>query len=172
MMIITKDKAVTLEYTLSDENGETLETSKGREPLTYIHGSGGLIKGFETALEGRSPKDAFSFTVKPEEGYGDRRQDLVFQAPKEQFGGVADLAVGMPLRVQTTNGAMVVTVTGIEDELVLLDANHPLAGKALTFAVEVLDVRDATEEELEESCHPAEGCGSSCGSSCEEGCCG
>jgi len=80
-MIITKDKAVTLEYTLSDENGETLETSKGREPLTYIHGSGGLIKGFETALEGKSPKDAFSFTVKPEEGYGERRQDLVFQAP-------------------------------------------------------------------------------------------
>jgi FKBP-type peptidyl-prolyl cis-trans isomerase SlyD len=171
-MIITKDKAVTLEYTLSDENGETLETSKGREPLTYIHGSGGLIKGFETALEGKSPKDAFSFTVKPEEGYGERRQDLVFQAPKEQFGGVTDLAVGMPLRVQTTNGAMVVTVAGIEDELVLLDANHPLAGKALTFAVEVLDVRDATEEELEESSQPAEGCGSSCGSSCEEGCCG
>jgi len=78
----------------------------------------------------------------------------------------------MPLRVQTTNGAMVVTVAGIEDELVLLDANHPLAGKALTFAVEVLDVRDATEEELEESSQPAEGCGSSCGSSCEEGCCG
>ncbi len=175
-MIIAKDTAVTLEYTLSDESGETLESSKGREPLTYIHGSGGLIKGFETALEGRSPKDSFSFTVTPEDGYGERRQELLFQAPKEQFDSVPDLVVGMPLRVQTPNGAMVVTVAGIEDDKVLLDGNHPLAGKALTFAVEVLDVRAATEDELEEARQPSEGCGDSCGSSCGdscgEGCCG
>jgi len=171
-MIIAKDKAVTLDYTLCDESGETLESSKGREPLTYIHGSGGLIKGFETALEGRSPKDAFSFTVKPEEAYGERRQDLLFQAPKEQFSEVKDLKEGMPLRVQTTKGTMVVTVAAIEDDKVLLDANHPLAGKALTFAVEVLDVRDATVEEIEESQRSAEGCGSTCGSTCQEGCCG
>ena len=148
-MIITKDKAVTLEYTLSDQNGETLETSKGREPLTYIHGSGGLIKGFETALEGKSPKDAFSFTVKPEEAYGERREDLIFQAPKEQFGGVDELVVGMPLRVQTTNGAMVVTVAGIEDEKVLLDANHPLAGIALRLDLTVSAVRAASADEIE-----------------------
>jgi FKBP-type peptidyl-prolyl cis-trans isomerase SlyD len=171
-MIIGKDKAVTLDYTLCDESGETLESSKGREPLTYIHGSGGLIKGFETALEGRSPKDSFSFTVKPEEAYGERRQDLLFQAPKEHFGGISDLVVGMPLRVQTPNGAMVVTVAAIEDDKIFLDGNHPLAGKALTFAIKVLDVRDATAEEIEQAHQPAEGCGGSCGSSCGEECCG
>lgn len=170
-MIIAKDTAVTLEYTLSDETGETLESSKGREPLTYIHGSGGLIKGFEEAMEGRSANESFSFTVKPEDGYGERREELFFQAPKEQFTGLSDLAVGMPLRVETTNGAMVVTVVGIEDDKVLLDGNHPLAGKALTFAVEVLDVRQATEEELEEYRHAAEGCGDSCGSSCGSSSC-
>lgn len=170
-MIITKDTAVTLNYTLTDENGETLESSKGREPLTYIHGSGGLIKGFEEAMEGRSPEDSFSFTVKPEDAYGERRPDLFFQAPKEQFTGLSDLEIGMPLRVQTSNGAMVVTVAGIEDDKVLLDGNHPLAGKALTFAVEVLDVRQATEEELEDVRHAAQGCGDSCGSSCGESSC-
>jgi FKBP-type peptidyl-prolyl cis-trans isomerase SlyD len=143
-MIIAKDKLITLDYTLSDESGETLESSKGREPLTYVHGSSGLIKGFETALEGKSAEDSLSFTVKPEDAYGERRQELLFQAPKEQFGGIPDLVVGMPLRVQTPNGAMVVTVAGIEDDKVFLDGNHPLAGKALTFAVEVLGVRDAT----------------------------
>ena len=171
-MIIAKDKAVTLEYTLSDERGETIESSKGRAPLTYVHGSGGLIKGFETALEGRSAKESFSFIVKPEDGYGDRRENLLFQAPKEQFSGIPELAVGMPLRVQTSNGAMVVTIAGIEEDKVLLDGNHPLAGKALTFVVEVLDVRDATAEELEEASQPEEGCGGGCGSSCGEECCG
>jgi FKBP-type peptidyl-prolyl cis-trans isomerase SlyD len=170
-MVITKDTAVTLEYTLSDESGETLESSKGREPLTYIHGTGGLIKGFEEALEGRSPKDSFSFTVKPEDAYGERRPDLLFQAPKEQLSGVSDLVIGMPLRVQTSNGAMVVTVAGIEDDTVLLDGNHPLAGKALTFAVEVLDVRQATEEELDDARNAVQGCGDSCGGSCGESSC-
>jgi FKBP-type peptidyl-prolyl cis-trans isomerase SlyD len=171
-MIIAKDTAVTLEYTLSDENGETLESSKGREPLTYIHGSGSLIKGFEQAMEGKSPKDNFSFTVKPEDGYGEKNPDLFFQAPREQFTGLTDeLAVGMPLRVQTSNGPMIVTVAGIEDERVLLDGNHPLAGKSLTFAVEVLDVRQATEEELEDARHESQGCGDSCGSSCGDSSC-
>ena len=175
-MIIAKDKAVTLEYTLSDESGETLESSKGREPLTYIHGTGGLIRGFEVALEGKSPKDNFSFTVKPDDAYGERRQEMLFQAPKEQLKSVAGLSVGMPLRVQTPSGAMVVTVAAIEDDKVLLDGNHPLAGKDVTFAVEVLDVRDATAEEIALAHHPAEGCGTSCGTSCGstcgEDCCG
>ena len=170
-MIIAKDKAVTLNYTLSDERGETLETSRGKEPLTYIHGSGGLIKGFEAAMEGRSAKDSFSFTVKPEDGYGERRNELVFQAPREQLKEIPELAVGMPLKVQTPDGALVVTIAGVEEDKVLLDGNHPLAGKELTFAVEVLDVRDATSEELEEARSP-QGCGGSCGDACGQDCCG
>jgi FKBP-type peptidyl-prolyl cis-trans isomerase SlyD len=136
-----------------------------------------MIEGFEAALEGKSPKNAFSFTVKPEEGYGERRPELLFQVDKEQLREIPDLAVGVPLRVRTPDGAVVAVVAGIEDDKVLLDGNHPLAGMTLTFDVEVIDVREATEEELveakqQESC----GCGGSheescgCGGSCEEGC--
>jgi FKBP-type peptidyl-prolyl cis-trans isomerase SlyD len=176
-MEITKDKAVTLDYTLTGDDGAVIETSKGKEPLNYIHGSGGLIKGFEAALEGKSPKDAFAFTVKPEEGYGDRRDDLLFQASREQLGQIPELTVGMPLRVTTHDGAMVARIVEVHDDHVLLDANHPLSGKTLTFAVEVLDVRDATPEELEEVQEDACGCsssdcgGGSCGDSCGGGCC-
>ncbi|MGD0230755.1 MAG: peptidylprolyl isomerase [Syntrophorhabdales bacterium] len=168
-MIITKDKAVTLNYTLSDEKGEVLETSKGREPLTYVHGAG-LIRGFETALEGKSANDAFSFTVTPEEGYGERRPELVFQVNREQLHQVNGLSVGQPLRVRTPDGAMVAIVASLEDDKVVLDANHPLSGITLTFDVEVLEVRDATAEELSEARQTC-GCGTSCGDSCgEEGC--
>lgn len=169
-MNVARNKAVTLDYTLSDATGVTLETSKGKEPLTYIHGSGGLIKGFENAMEGRSARDSFSFTVKPQDGYGERRDELVFQAAREQLKGVPELAIGMPLKVQTTDGTLVVTVAGFEGEKVLLDGNHPLAGKELTFAVEVLDVRDATPEELEEAMS-LHGCEGSCGDTCGQGCC-
>jgi FKBP-type peptidyl-prolyl cis-trans isomerase SlyD len=178
-MKISKDKVVTLNYTLT-EGEEVLETSDGREPLMYIHGSGGLIKGFEAAMEGRSPKDTFGFTVSPEDGYGVPQEHLIFQAAREQFQQIPELTIGMPLRVQTPEGAMVVRIAEVHDDHVLLDANHPLSGKTLTFNVEVLEVRDATAEELEDAaqaeeaacgCESAGSCGSSCGTSCGEGCC-
>jgi len=175
-MRIETDRVVTVAYTLSNEKGEVLDTSEGRAPLTYIQGAG-MIKGFEVALEGKAPQDVFSFTVNPEEGYGGRRPELLFQVDKEQLREIPELAVGVPLRVRTPDGAMVAMVAGIEDDKVMLDGNHPLAGLTLTFDVEVIDVREATEEELagarqQETC----GCGVSqqetcgCGGSCEEGC--
>jgi FKBP-type peptidyl-prolyl cis-trans isomerase SlyD len=174
-MRITKDKAATLEYTLSGDQGEIIETSKGKEPMTYIHGGGGLIKGFETALEGKSAGDSFVFSVNPEDGYGERREDLVFQAKREQFNGIPELTLGMPLRVETPDGAMIVRIAAVHDDNVLLDANHPLSGKSLTFDVKVLDVRDATPEELEDQHQggcgcDAGSCGQGCGDSCGEGC--
>jgi len=170
-MQISKDKAVTLDYTLTGEDGTVIETSKGKEPLAYIHGGGGLIKGFENALEGKSPKDAFAFTVNPDEGYGERRDDLIFEAKREQFASIPELSVGMPLRVQTHEGTIVVRVAEVREDSVLLDANHPLAGQKLIFDVEVLEVRDATTEELEEQRQDSCGCNSgSCGDSCGEGC--
>lgn len=174
-MQISKDKIVTLNYTLTGEDGAVIETSKGKEPLEYIHGGGGLIRGFETALEGRSPKDAFAFTVSPTDGYGERRDDLLFQAQREQFASIPELTIGMPLRVQTPEGVMIVRIAEVRDDSVLLDANHPLAGQMLTFDVEVMDVRNATAEELEEQRAESCGCGSAscgegCGDSCGEGC--
>lgn len=169
-MEVAKDKAVTVHYTLKDENGQVMESSKERTPLTYIHGAG-MIKGFEKALEGKSPKDAFTFTVKPEEAYGERREELLFEVKKEQLQGVPNMEVGMPLRVRTAEGAMVASIAQIEEDKVLLDANHPLAGRSLTFDVEVVEVREATPAELAEA-HAEEGCGcgSSCGPTCDEGC--
>jgi FKBP-type peptidyl-prolyl cis-trans isomerase SlyD len=175
LMRITKDKAATLEYTLSGDQGEIIETSRGKEPLMYVHGSGGLIKGFEAALEGKSPGDSFVFSVNPGDGYGERREDLVFQAKREQFSGIPELTLGMPLRVQTTEGALIARIAEVRDGSVLLDANHPLSGRTLTFDVEVLDVRDATPEELEDQQKDGCGCdsgscGAGCGDSCGEGC--
>jgi FKBP-type peptidyl-prolyl cis-trans isomerase SlyD len=169
-MQIAKDKAVTLDYTLAGTDGEVIETSNGKEPLNYIHGSGGLIKGFESALEGRSVNDSFSFTVSPEEGYGVTRQDLLFQAPREQLSQIPELTVGMPLRVQTQDGAMIARIAEVHDDHVLLDANHPLSGQTLTFAVNILEVRDATAEELEDAYATESGCSSSCGDSCGDSC--
>ena len=170
-MEIRKDRAVTLDYVLTGDDGVVIESSKGKEPLSYIHGSGSLIKGFEAAMEGKSPKDAFSFTVNPGDGYGERREDLLFNASREQLNQVPELAVGMPLRVTTQEGAMVARIAEVHEDHVLLDANHPLSGKTLTFSVEVLDVREATPEELEEAHEDACGCsGGSCGDTCG-GCC-
>jgi FKBP-type peptidyl-prolyl cis-trans isomerase SlyD len=176
-MIITKDKAVTLNYTLSNDKGEMIESSKSSGPLTYVHGAG-LIKGFEKALEGKSTKDAFSFTVKPEDGYGERRPELFFEVTSEQLQGVTKLEVGQPLRVRTNEGSMVAVVSSIGDGKVVLDANHPLAGMTLTFDVEVLEVRDATPDELFEAHQDHDSCGcpscgdDSCGGgSCGGGCC-
>ena len=168
-MNVAADKAVTINYTLTNDSGEVLETSQGRDPLTYIHGAGRLIKGLEVAMDGKSPKDAFTVRIAPEDAYGDYRKDLVFEVPKSQFQEFDGLEVGIPLRVQTPNGAMVVTVGEIGDDSVILDGNHPLAGIALTFNIELLDVRDATAEELDEVRQPA-ACAGSCGESCGEGC--
>jgi FKBP-type peptidyl-prolyl cis-trans isomerase SlyD len=167
-MKVAKDKAVTVDYTLSDEKGDVLETSRGRKPLTFVQGSG-MIKGFEAALEGKSPKDAFSFTVKPEDGYGEHRKELIFEVPREQLNQVEGLEEGMPLRVHTPEGDMIVIVKEIRQDKVLLDGNHPLAGMPLTFDVEVLEVREATKEELEEIQSEPEEC-SGCGQGCEQDC--
>ena len=167
-MRIARDRAVTIEYTLKNENGEVIETSRGDYPLIYVQGSGNLLGALEAELEGKSPKAVFSLTVEPEDAYGEYQENLLFKVPKEQFGQIQGLEIGMPLRVQTPNGPIVVIVAEIKDDHVVLDGNHPLAGMALTFDVEVLNVRDATKEELEGAHH--HGCGTSCGDHCAEGC--
>ena len=172
-MEITKDKAVTVEYTLRGEGGQIIDTSRGRGPLTYIHGMGSMIPGFEAALEGKQAKDSLSFTVAAAQGYGERDDNMLFPIPREQFQGIENLEVGLQLQVRTPQGAVVMRVAEIDEATVTLDANHPLAGVPLFFEVEVLDVRDATQAELDgasgcgsESCSPS--CCDSCGSGCSE----
>lgn len=142
-MQIAKHAVVSIHYTLKDPAGAVIDSSDGNDPLAYIHGIGNLVPGLEAALEGKGKGEKLSVVVAPAEGYGPRDESLVQQVPKRMFEG--DVAVGMRFHA----GPSVVTVTKILGDMVTVDANHPLAGQDLHFAVEVIDVRAASEEELE-----------------------
>ncbi len=147
-MQIVKHKVVTIDYTLTDEEGKVLDTSKDSEPLSYIQGIGNLIPGLESALEGKQAGDALNVSVPPEQGYGERDDKLLVSVPRERFDEAGNVEVGMRFQAPTESGMRVVTVVGIEEENVTVDANHPLAGETLNFDVKVVEVRDATEEEI------------------------
>jgi FKBP-type peptidyl-prolyl cis-trans isomerase SlyD len=136
-------------YTLTNDAGEVLDSSQGREPLAYLHGAGNIVPGLETALAGRSAGDSFAVDVAPEDGYGTRHDELVQQVPRDAFRGVGQVEPGMQFQAQTPQGALSVTVTKVEDDTVTVDGNHPLAGETLHFAIEVTGVRAATDEELQ-----------------------
>jgi len=169
-MNIAKERVVTVEYTLKDADGRTLDTSAGRTPLTYIQGVGSMIPGFEAALEGKGPEGMLSFVVEPSQGYGERNESMLFSIPRERFQNISDLQVGKQVQVRTPHGTITMTVFKIDDESITLDANHPMAGKKLFFEVKVLNVRDATEEELQNVYSRIHGCDSSCNQGCEDGC--
>lgn len=143
-MQITKHKVAAIHYTLTDNGGNVLDSSEGREPLYYIQGIGNLIAGMEEGLEGKSKGDKFNLKIAPAKGYGELDPTLVQQVPRSAFGG-QDVKKGM--RFQTNQG-MVVVVKEVGLESVTIDGNHPLAGVELNFAVEVMDVRNATADEL------------------------
>jgi FKBP-type peptidyl-prolyl cis-trans isomerase SlyD len=143
-MQITKHKVASIHYTLKDNEGKLLDSSDGREPLTYIHGVGNLIPGMEEGLEGKIKGEKVILKVAPEKGYGIKNEALLQKVPRESFGG-QPVTVGMQFQ---TNRGDVVTVTHVGLDQITVDANHPLAGIELNFAVEVLDVRNATDDEL------------------------
>ena len=148
-MNIAKNRVVSIEYTLTGADGTVLDTSKGEEPLAYIHGTGSLVEGLETALEGKQPTDHVSVSVPPEKGYGLRDDSIVFSVPRSQFSNVPELELGMQFEVQGDDEAHLVTVIGMDEDEVTVDGNHPLAGLTLQFDVDVVDVREATPDELE-----------------------
>ncbi len=148
-MNITANKVVSIDYTLKDDQGQVLDTSEGREPLVYLHGAQNIIPGLESALEGKGTEEELSVRVDPEEGYGARDDAKIQEVPREMFGD-ADVQVGAQYHAAGPNGeALVVTVVSADDQNVTVDGNHPLAGVPLNFNVKVVEVRDATEEELE-----------------------
>ncbi len=148
-MQIVDNHVVTLDYTLTDDQGAVLDSSEGRGDFTYLHGASNIVPGLERALAGKSVGDELSVHIEPEEAYGERVNELVQQVPGDMFETEQEIAVGMQFHAQAAEGQMVVvTVTDIDDETVTVDGNHPLAGKALNFEVKVIDIRDATEEEL------------------------
>lgn len=143
-MQITKHKVAAIHYTLTDNDGNILDSSAGREPLSYIHGIGNLIPGMEEGLEGKTKGEKFNIKVSPEKGYGVKSNDLLQEVPKSAFG---DQKVEVGMQFQTNRGG-VVTVTKVGLETITVDANHPLAGVELNFDVEIIEIRNATEDEL------------------------
>lgn len=147
-MQVQENKVVGIHYTLKNDAGDILDSSKGRDPLQFLCGKGNIISGLENALEGKNTGDTVNVTIEPEEGYGPHRQELVQQVPKSAFKGVDDLEVGMRFQAQTEQGALPIKVVGIENDTVTVDANHELAGERLHFDVQVESVREPTDEEL------------------------
>ena len=148
-MQIANNVVAHIEYTLTDDNGEILDSSVGSDPLVYLHGAGNIIPGLEAALEGKKAGDSFKISILPIEGYGERNDSLLQEVPRQMFQGVDQIDAGMQFHAQTDYGMQVVTVVSVDNDNVTVDANHPLAGQTLHFDVKVLDVRAASQEELD-----------------------
>jgi FKBP-type peptidyl-prolyl cis-trans isomerase SlyD len=147
-MQIAKNTVATIDYTLKAPDGQVLDSSKGREPLSYLHGASNIIPGLENALEGKGEGDSVQVTVPPGQGYGDRDERMIQSVPRTNFQGVNEIRPGMQFQAQTTQGPRVVTVVKVDPDQVTVDANHPLAGMELNFDVKVVEVREATAEEI------------------------
>jgi FKBP-type peptidyl-prolyl cis-trans isomerase SlyD len=148
-MQIEKNKVVSIDYTLKNDDGKILDTSEGREPLNFIHGIGHLIPGLEEALEGKIKDDKLNVSIPPEKGYGLRSEEMIHTVDKSNFEKDAQIEVGMQFQAQMEQGVQLLTVVKVEDDKVTLDGNHPLADQTLHFDVDVKEVREATAEELE-----------------------
>jgi len=148
-MQVSEQKVVTMNYEVADDQGQLIDRSEEGGPLAYIHGNGQLIPGLETALEGRGKGDKVAVDVPPEQGYGERDEEGVQTVARNQFDDSVEIEVGMQFEAQDDDeGHQIVTVAAVDGENITLDTNHPLAGKNLRFKVEILDVRDASTEEL------------------------
>lgn len=147
-MQIAERCVASFHYTLTNADGEVIDSSDGRGPLTYLHGAGNIVPGLERAMTGRQPGDRFEIVVAPEDGYGERHPGLVQVVPRVAFQGVDQVEPGMQFHAQGPQGPMSVTVTRVEADEVTVDGNHPLAGVPLHFAIEVVEVRAASDEEL------------------------
>ncbi|MEQ1963177.1 peptidylprolyl isomerase [Xenorhabdus khoisanae] len=147
-MKVAKDLVVSLAYQVRTEDGVLVDESPVSAPLDYLHGHGSLISGLEKALEGREAGERFDVSVEADDAYGQYDENLVQRAPKEVFVGVEDVQVGMRFLADTDQGPIPVEITAVEGDEVVVDANHMLAGQNLKFNVEIVAVREATEEEL------------------------
>ncbi|MDR9424137.1 MAG: peptidylprolyl isomerase [Marinobacter sp.] len=138
----------TVHYVLKNKIGELVDTSEGSEPLHFLYGSPEIIKGIQEAVKDRKVGDCLEVTIPPEMAYGEYQEELVRKVPKSLFEGVEKLEVGMKFQTNSGDDTKVVQVVGIDGNLVRVDANHPLAGFTLYFDLEIVGLRDATEDEI------------------------
>jgi FKBP-type peptidyl-prolyl cis-trans isomerase SlyD len=148
-MLIAPHKAVSIDYTLTNDAGEVIDSSAGGAPLVYLQGAGNIIRGLEKALLGKQAGDELDVSVEPEDAYGEYSAELVATLNRSMFEGVDELEVGMQFHASGPDGSMqIVTIRELDGDDVIVDGNHPLAGQRLNFKVKVIEVRDASEEEV------------------------
>lgn len=148
-ILIGDNRVVSMHYKLTLDDGAVLDSSQGSDPLSYLHGAGNIVSGLEKALVGKVVGDSLKVTVEPDEGYGEFNADLVQTVPRQAFQGVESVESGMAFQAQAPDGSVQqIMVKDVEGDEVTIDANHPLAGVVLHFDVEVVGVREATEEEM------------------------
>ena len=170
-MHVSHNHVITLHYLLKDDNGDILDKSYAGdscrddsccEPMTYLHGHRQMIRGFEAEIEGAAPGEKRTFKVMPAEGYGLRNINNIQRVPVKYLKHEGKLKVGQNIHVNTDNGVKPGTIVKVGKFNADVDLNHPLAGKILHFEVEVVDIRRATEEEINHGYNPAQ---------CTKGCC-
>lgn len=148
-MLIALNRVVRFSYILTDDKAQVLDRSIDGEPLAYLHGGGAIIPGLEAALEGKRAGESLQVRIAAADAYGERDDELVQSVPREMFEGDDAVKVGTHFETSDDDGeTRVVTVTGVDADNVTVDGNHPLAGIPLNFAVTIVDVRDASSEEL------------------------
>lgn len=148
-MQITKDTVVTFHYRLSEAGGPELENNQDAVPIAYLHGHRNILPGLEEALDGLSEGETTSVTLPPEKAYGPRRPNAEQRVPvKHLVGKYKRLLPGMLVKVNTEKGARDARIVKAGKFTVDVDMNHPFAGKTLTFDINVVSVRPATEDEL------------------------
>lgn len=138
-----------MHYTLKNDDGTVIDSSEGREPLAYLHGASNIVIGLENGLEGKSAGDKLSVVVAASEGYGEYSEDLKQEVPLAQFDDQSQVQAGAQFHAQTPQGVVVATVLSVDNENAVIDMNHALAGQTLNFDIEIVEVRDATKEELQ-----------------------
>jgi len=149
-MQVASNRVATFEFKVRDANGELLDSSEESGAYPYLHRTGHLIPGLESEMEGKAAGDSFSVLVPPALGYGERDESLIQSIPVDRFAGMDDLHEGMMVEAHYENETRIMTITSIDEEWVIVDGNHPLAGLTLNFEVTVIDVREATPEEMEQ----------------------
>jgi FKBP-type peptidyl-prolyl cis-trans isomerase SlyD len=149
-MTISERKVVSIHYKVADAaSAEVFDSSEDGDPMIYLHGAQNIIPGLEQALEGKAAGDEFVVTVESADAYGDYSEDRIQQVPIEAFEQMEKIEPGMEVSTQSDEGQITLMVTEVDETTVTVDANHPLAGKSLTFDVKVEAIRDASEEEIE-----------------------
>lgn len=152
-MKIADKTVVQMHYTLTSDEGKVIDSSEGREPLQYIQGAHMIVVGLEKAMVGHDVGDKFDVKVIPSEGYGEYNEEMTQEVPLDVFQGVDKVVEGMMFYAQTPAGPMPIRVKSVSEKTAVIDANHELAGQNLNFAIEVVSVREATEEDLKPMGH-------------------